>query len=457
MSDFKLEFTLRQHTPLIHFQHEQAGATLRATEVKARLDAFITEKWKLISLERWQKHEQTIKDEFPVVQGSPSGRYKMAVQPAQLSKSSIVANMIGRYDKNRLESLGQSVLDRTGYFADAKPITDGLRDQAFERGDYSSVRKGLQYDQLTLRFTFFNRALKSLLNDVLPAFFSLNNFGTRQTKGFGCFLPADKFTEEDFKKILAIHPGVKAVYSKTFSLNPEALIQEDYQLLKAGKSRDNYRKSILWEYFCSTGKIRWEKRKIKETIQSTKSLSNVWDKLKYEEDTRKNPSGKNRIDDCNPAQNQYQFIRALLGLAEHYEFMAFGTKQVDRSGNPVIYDGKQKEKRNGIKVKISDTSGEIARAKSPILFKVFDQKIFLIATEPEPFLIKTKNGNPRNFEFKLDAEIHDKDGRRILGLNGKLFDLSPPQTFSIADFLAFALDPKDTRLIKKIDGYERIK
>jgi len=36
---YKLEFTLKQHTPIIHFQHDQDGATLRATEVKPKLDS----------------------------------------------------------------------------------------------------------------------------------------------------------------------------------------------------------------------------------------------------------------------------------------------------------------------------------------------------------------------------------------------------------------------------------
>ena len=41
MSDFKLEFTLKQHTPIIHFQSDQSGATLRATELKPKLDRFL--------------------------------------------------------------------------------------------------------------------------------------------------------------------------------------------------------------------------------------------------------------------------------------------------------------------------------------------------------------------------------------------------------------------------------
>ena len=43
---YKLRFILKQHTPLIHFQHDQDGATLRATEVKPKLDRFLIEKFK---------------------------------------------------------------------------------------------------------------------------------------------------------------------------------------------------------------------------------------------------------------------------------------------------------------------------------------------------------------------------------------------------------------------------
>jgi len=42
MYNFKI--TLKQHTPLIHFQHDQEGATLRASEVKPKLDRFILTK-----------------------------------------------------------------------------------------------------------------------------------------------------------------------------------------------------------------------------------------------------------------------------------------------------------------------------------------------------------------------------------------------------------------------------
>ena len=44
MSDFRSIITLNQITPMIHFQHSDYGACLRASDVKPRLDKFIISK-----------------------------------------------------------------------------------------------------------------------------------------------------------------------------------------------------------------------------------------------------------------------------------------------------------------------------------------------------------------------------------------------------------------------------
>jgi len=43
MYDWQKEYKLVQHTPLIHFQHSEPHACLRATEVKPKLDRFLIE------------------------------------------------------------------------------------------------------------------------------------------------------------------------------------------------------------------------------------------------------------------------------------------------------------------------------------------------------------------------------------------------------------------------------
>ena len=41
---YRLQVKLKQHTPLIHFQWNQKGATLRASELKPKLDKFIIQR-----------------------------------------------------------------------------------------------------------------------------------------------------------------------------------------------------------------------------------------------------------------------------------------------------------------------------------------------------------------------------------------------------------------------------
>ena len=41
---FKLELRLEAQMPMVHFQSQMAGATIRASEVKPKLDRFILEK-----------------------------------------------------------------------------------------------------------------------------------------------------------------------------------------------------------------------------------------------------------------------------------------------------------------------------------------------------------------------------------------------------------------------------
>lgn len=43
----QLTAILKQHTPMIHFQHNESGATLRASEVKPLLiHSYKTRKWR---------------------------------------------------------------------------------------------------------------------------------------------------------------------------------------------------------------------------------------------------------------------------------------------------------------------------------------------------------------------------------------------------------------------------
>jgi hypothetical protein len=54
-SPFKLTFHLKQHSHLLHFQYQQAGACLRATELKPKLDRFLIEHYFKNDKSRYEK------------------------------------------------------------------------------------------------------------------------------------------------------------------------------------------------------------------------------------------------------------------------------------------------------------------------------------------------------------------------------------------------------------------
>ncbi|EYE66058.1 hypothetical protein M127_4705, partial [Bacteroides fragilis str. S6L5] len=102
------------------------------------------------------------------------------------------------------------------------------------------------------------------------------------------------------------------IYNQIFST-----IKKDYQILKSGYNfRNEYIKSLLFCYFVSKyPNYRWEKRKMKQLIKARG----------YELKGDHSPisgirENDNSWNDPNPNGYNYAYIRAILGLAEQYEF-----------------------------------------------------------------------------------------------------------------------------------------
>lgn len=169
---FTLTFTLKQHTPLIHFQHTQAGATLRATEVKPKLDRFIIEKLTEISddYEKAQKAFKKLHPDWLIGKGKAEHvalDYKLAIRFVETKLSEI--------------RKGQKV---PAFFANMGPEYKEGNTKGFSWAD----------DLITCEVTCFQNYLKDIIEENFSAFLSHYNFGTRQSKGFGSFYldPSDK-------------------------------------------------------------------------------------------------------------------------------------------------------------------------------------------------------------------------------------------------------------------------
>lgn len=384
----KIEVKLKQHTPIIHFQHNQAGASLRATELKPKIDRFVLNDLKQVDEELYGKYQTVIKKNFS--ESRAPSRYKVCVKANRRSGNFIkYATLISKRD---LESLKRE-----------KNIDPKFPAPYF--GDCLAV----SHEDVKAEIFSFDHELAKFLERILPYVLVFNNFGSRQGKGFGCFLPLN-MDNNRLEEIICLK--YKTFWTTNGRNCPFKVIQKTCQLLKGGvniprgSNSGVYNKSELFNYMCQK-KIRWEKHKIKSELSN--NHKDVFDSLLANHIP-------NRIADCPKSDNnmQHRYIRAMLGLAEHNEYMV------------------KKHKNKGIEkvqILIKDKKGEIKRFRSPVTFKVMNDKIYIL---PE---VIGKDMFNREFEFILKVEKSSGSSSRT-----PLFDLRTPlDTFNLADFLKESL------------------
>jgi hypothetical protein len=316
MSDFKLEFTLKQHTPMIHFQSDQAGATLRATELKPKLDKFLI---KYAFNDDFEKYKEFLigydsKKKESDFDGKKAFDYKV-----KISNDTSIKKIMD--DRNPL------------YFANMGKDEDKKMKQKFNENNKPKIH-----------FFTFNKEIKNAIEKNFEAFLAQTNFGARQSKGFGSFYLDKSFNKELIKKYEVYNFSLKSnSYEKDIGLF--------YSFLRAGinrpcsnRDRDDqcpdgredergrkktrvYIKAAIFHYAKHLG-ITWDKKAIKHKYFNNKLLSQ---QRKYSSDSP-----------VNYDSNNERLIRDLFGLSSEQSW-----------GNDTI----------------SKSHQSIERFKSPITFK----------------------------------------------------------------------------------------
>jgi len=265
---FQINCTLKQHTPLIHFQHEQAGATLRATELKPKLDKFILTKL-------------------------GNGNYDQGCQLAKANKW-----LVGKGEHNALDYKVKIIAK--GEIDDFRKLTEIEKfDRKSKMNKWVNERNfphllanmGGKEKKSELKNFAFNKSIEliitcfssnELLNKIkedLPKVFEKENFGNRKSKGFGSF-SVIKINDEAYNSI------VNFPYKFDWEVNGQDLFEKQKNLFEAidylyktlrsginfGRFDRNQRKfipqfyfkSILRDYAENVLGEQWDKKTIKE-------------------------------------------------------------------------------------------------------------------------------------------------------------------------------------------------
>ena len=362
MSEYEFEIHLQQHTPILHFQGNYAdiGATLRATELKPKLDSYI-------------KANYEIKPEWKIGK-TDALNYKLKIVDGD-GKTVSCSNL-------------------PMYFAEPKKRPN---DADFSKKPTLAIAKDTQDGENTVKYSialkFFclNVELANLLKKI-DLFFLATNFGTRQSKGYGSFspkaalntlLPTDMIGKEIKTRK---EKGEYTIYRVDSYFTSQAStwegvmneINDVYKCMRSGINEGGiYYKSLMFAYAKYKGQW-WDKRVIKELF-FPKKLEEHRNKHK----NRNEPDPLADLPRVTPNLPFYPMFRDNLGLA---------TDEFWRE-----YDFKVKKKG----------SASILRFKSPILFKPLRIKsqwyVFILHREiPRGFRDATfkiwKDGTPLRFQ-----------------------------------------------------------
>lgn len=430
----KLEIKLKQHTPLIHFQHNQEGATLRASEVKPKLDRFILTR--LGKGDYKAGVEQAKAKGWLVGKGEhPALDYKMRIIDKQDNilimntnekklyydfhrRKDVSKNKEIRYVQNgqiidgRQQGNIRYVISCGGknYFgklrrSDSKIVYDLNNYPCFFANMDADITNSNEYIKITfaenpfsLSLVIKNDGLFAYINnaELISTFFLNHNFGTRQSKGFGSFYPEGAsiqnisdyaYFEWNFNNLQL--GSWESFYNLFFA------IEMFYKTLRSGINQQGvYFKSLMYHY-AKDQKSYWDKRTIRY-------------KFRHFNPNKDNDRGETRDNntDGNNKEQIARLYRDMLGLSSAQQWGSYN----DEITKEHVADEDEKK---------------IERFKSPLVFKPIIKGgkaiVYIFPTDiPEQY---------KGAEFQISSSQRREN-----------FIMKAPESFDIIDFLCYITD-----------------
>lgn len=417
----KLTLQLEAQAPMIHFQSNESGATIRASEVKPKLDRFLLRKLRKDHnvLEQLQLQTDVTSEQFVEALQKSSEYKKIFIDPSHQAldyKMTITVKKQGeRFD------LG----DRECKF-----------DIFYGNMGREENMMGVISDPV-ITIMCFREKIKTLLEQYLVEFFMVTNFGTMQNKGFGSFVPAEfcqlraKLSAEEERQIAeylkmetlctvddkksagksaptkcycmrfdqTMGAGMRGRERVIYAQRMFREIKSFYGIMKTGRSFGGYLRSYIYQYMHEKG-IGNEKAWMKQNGISPKVAKP--ENVKKVVQMDKNP----------------RYVRAMLGVGVSIRYIE---KLVER-------DGKWKP-AGFMNVSIEHAENTIERASSPIYFKIVRNVVFIVAKEIPKELFDIK------FVFQGHwGRNHQKD-QRTKDAEKRGLRTPKEQEFDIQDFL----------------------
>lgn len=417
---YRLEFKLKQHTPIIHFQHRQAGATLRATEMKPKLDRFIIESLLISEGLKPGDGYNEYRDETKLNGEKVKVFYDERKAFWFLASSSKPEwlNLLVDTSDNKHISLNYKLKILQGKSKAIGIPYSSTKDGMF-RPSYPNIfgnvesKEQCKYllfsEDIDLSIFTISNFLLEEIRTCLSAFFTRENFGFRQSKGFGSYtLEENRSFKRLSKYCFYVDVSNEANSERKIKLLFQT-IELFYKTLRSGINQKNknettknfddvyYFKSLMFLWAKSQNE-QWDKRTIRENYM-------LYPNSFYEKIKKNRTSQNGTVNYSN--ENNNGLYRDLLGLSTEQSWLRY---------DDTITKQHEEEK--------------ISRFKSPLTFKP-------IKINNDTFLVHIFfNEIPSTFLGQGFNVLSKKENPKVDGNQLKLYI---PDSFSLNTFLNFII------------------
>lgn len=432
---YRLVIKLKQHTPLIHFQHDQDGATLRASEVKPKLDKYILTQLGCGNYENGKAEAKT--NGWLVGKGDyPALDYKISIESPKRVMELKRQNGFKMNPQTK-----ECILDNDGNKIPKYEVMPLF----FGNTNTNEPKKMVMADEaITIMFFSFHNELLNSISENINSFFFYNNFGTRQSKGFGSFYPLLAELPNTQNKTGYYVFGVDTKKQKGEWKDYFILFQYIdllYKTLRSGINQNgSYFKSMMYHYAKEQGEY-WDKRAIRSHFELfTATINKEGRKVKEEifgniSVMKKSDLGErsdfrnDALKGCNMMpETTARLYRDMLGFSSTQDWMKYGAT-------------------------INKTISNVDRYKSPLLIKpIYDEKL----KEYRVYIVPLEDDEGvNNKEVEISVEYKRKNNKNPMILSKRMQRnqtagiLKTPSVFSISEYLDYVFNGEGYNIAKE--------
>jgi hypothetical protein len=438
MSNFQITFTLKQHTPIIHFQADQPGATLRATELKPKLDRFLIEHFEKegIAYDRW------------LINGRERALdYKVRIEPIGKVEIVDIEYHKKKFDRDNKEWV--PAYDKKGNKVMATLPT--FFANMGEEWKKNPKKLSWSPEGIKVTITTFYTDLADVIRERMSRFVATHNFGMRQSKGFGSFSVVaidDQKVEEDithhFDYYFDVHINDMS-YKVNYVANPRHIylemeklfyaIHRFHQTIRSGINENGFYFKPMMFFYAKEKGHQWDKKTFKQEFLPTDCLNAQKKKYRYDSPVA--------FDD---GKKQHYLFRDLLGLSTS-QLWRMAPKKLDKCDRKYGFTIRHPKEKNGNPIDFINGRqvplNEVKRFQSPFFYKPvrLDNETFRVG-------IVLKEIPQELFDSTFNIVKSIKQGQEDKAID-YIANMRMYPRFDIRQYFEFIYEQKDT-LIKKV-------